>query len=79
MPRALPRYTMSLKNRSHGTTELQPDTQKRRAIRRLRKMLALNPPNTRGEVRAYPPGVRTPTLIYQARLNLDGKIVVEEL
>ena len=79
MPREFPRYEISLRRARETAVPLHPDTQKRRAIRRLRTMLALNPPHTRGEVRVIPPGKKRGTLIYQARVSVDGEIVVEEL
>lgn len=76
------RYTVILKSSANGTTELEPDTQKRRAIRRLRQALRWReslPVRTRGEVRAYPDGAKRGTLIYQAHIDKDGTIHVEEL
>lgn len=79
MPRDYPRYDIALKRTREAAVALDPDTQKRRAVRRLRKMLTLNPPHTRGEVRVTPPGRKRGTLIYQAHTDADGTIVAEEL
>jgi hypothetical protein len=77
MPRESPAYDVTVTSRDSVSTGT--DTQKRRAIRDLRRVLRKLPPGAKGEVRVRRLDQARGTLIYQAHTNTDGKIVVEEL
>lgn len=77
MSRTYPQYDVAVtkgRETARGTT-----TRKRQAIRTARALLRQLSKPAKGEVRVRQPGKARGTLIYQAHLAADGKIVDEEL
>lgn len=88
MPRALPRYEITTRpprpkkgEEPAAPLEVETDTQVRRAIRRAIKLLRTMKPRTQVTVRGWQPGDHPQwrgRVEYQAHVDADGKIHVEE-